>query len=249
VSAADAGRSPEANLGAAMLWPGRWSAEDGGPTRRQSVSAPAGLNIAAGETLALAAHRDAYVTTMRGAALGTGSVRLIRVSAADCSDHEIVEVSRLSRGAVTDPPLYDAERRIAVGYDSANGVVQAFRFEKRLLPLWRRELDHAAHMVFFPASGELVMHHFRSGRFARTGLARTLGRASAGLARSAAVRRAMASRTADEVVVLDIETGAERARCPVPSMSQSVLFPAPGFERDLYWCTFSTLARLRVVPR
>ncbi len=190
-----------------------------------------------------------YVTTMRGAALSTGPVRLIRVSTSDCADHEIVEVSGLSRGAVTDPPLYDAERKIAVGYDSANGVVQAFRFDGRLMPLWRLELDHAAHMVFFQATGELVMHHFRSGRFARTQLARRPGRATAGLARSAAVRRAMASRTADEVVVLDIETGAERARCPVPSMSQSVLFPAPGFGRDLYWCTFSTLARLEVVTR
>jgi hypothetical protein len=150
---------------------------------------------------------------------------------------------------VTDPPLYDAERRIAVAYDSANGVVQAFRFQERLIPLWRLELDHAAHMLFFPATGELVMHHFRSGRFARTRPARALGRASAPLAGSAAVRRAMARRTADEVVVLDIETGAERARCPVPSMSQSVLFPAPGFERDLYWCTFSSLARLKVVAR
>jgi hypothetical protein len=31
-------------------------------------------------------------------------------------------------------------------------------------------------------------------------------------------------------------------------MFQSVLFPAVGWERDLYWCTFSTLARLEVVP-
>jgi hypothetical protein len=29
-------------------------------------------------------------------------------------------------------------------------------------------------------------------------------------------------------------------------MFQSVLFPAPGWGRDLYWCTFSTLARLEV---
>ncbi len=27
---------------------------------------------------------------------------------------------------------------------------------------------------------------------------------------------------------------------------QSVVFPAPGFDRDLYWCTMSTLARLAV---
>jgi hypothetical protein len=57
----------------------------------------------------------------------------------------------------------------------------------------------------------------------------------------------LAGRAADEVVIVDIETGQEKARCPVPTMFQSVLFPAPGFERDLYWVTFSTLARLEVV--
>jgi hypothetical protein len=31
-------------------------------------------------------------------------------------------------------------------------------------------------------------------------------------------------------------------------MFQSVLFPAPGWGRDLYWCTFSTVARLEVAP-
>lgn len=167
-----------------------------------------------------------YVTTMRGAALSAGPVRLIRVSAVDCADNEIVEVSGLRRGAVTDPPLYDAERRIAVGYDSANGVVQAFRFEERLVPLWRLELGHAAHMVFFPDTGELVMHHFRAGRFARTRLAWELGKATAGLAGSAAVRRAMAGRTADEDVVLDIETGA-RARS-LPGPEHVPVRPVPG---------------------
>jgi hypothetical protein len=32
-------------------------------------------------------------------------------------------------------------------------------------------------------------------------------------------------------------------------MFQSVLFPAPGFARYLYWCTFSTIARLEVSSR
>jgi hypothetical protein len=189
-----------------------------------------------------------YGTTMRGAGVSAGPVRLIRVSASDCADTEVVEICGLGRGAVTDPPLYDPARRIAVGYDSANGVVQAFRYEDRLAPLWRAELDHAAHMVLFPVTGELVMHHFRCPRFARTAVARRLGRATSGLLQSPSVRGALARRSADEVVVLDIETGSERARCAVPSMFQSVLFPAPGFERDLYWVTFSTLARLSVVP-
>jgi hypothetical protein len=184
---------------------------------------------------------------MRGAGAAPGPVRLIRVSLNDPDDREAVEVCGAPRGTVTDPPLYDARRRIAVAYDSGNGVVQAFRYTGRLERLWRRDLAHAAHMIVFPDTGELVMHDFHGPAFARTGIARAVAHRTAGLVRSAAVRRAGARLSGDDVIVLDIETGAERARARVPSMFQSVLFPAPGFGRDLYWCTFSTLARVEVV--
>lgn len=187
-----------------------------------------------------------YTTTMRGAGIAPGPVRLIRVSLDDPHDREMVEVSGLPRGTVTDPPLYDEGRRIAIAYDSGNGIVQAFRFEERLRPLWRRELSHAAHMIQFPDTGELVLQDFHGPAIGRTGFARAIGRRFSGPARSARVRGALAHGSGDDVVIVDIETGQERARARVPSMFQSVLFPAPGFERDLYWCTFSTLARLEV---
>jgi hypothetical protein len=188
-----------------------------------------------------------YQTTMRGAGVASGPVHLYRVSLEDASDSEAVEVCGQPHGTVTDPPLYDEVRRIAIGYDSGNGVVQAFRFDGGLEPLWRRQLDHAAHMIQFPDTGELVLHDFRTPTINRTRLARAASKRTAGLIHSERVRRAMSRRSADEVVVVDIETGEERARAAVPSMFQSVLFPAPGFGRDLYWCTFSTLARLEVV--
>jgi hypothetical protein len=147
---------------------------------------------------------------------------------------------------VTNPPLYDAERRIAIGYDSGNGVVQAFRFGATLEPLWRRELAHAAHMIHFPDTGEVVLHDFHGPAAARTRVARELAGRWSGPARSPRIRRALGRRSGDDVTVVDIETGVERARARVPSMFQSVLFPAAGFGRDLYWCTFSTLARLEV---
>jgi hypothetical protein len=189
-------------------------------------------------------HR--YATTMRGAAVGREPVRLVRISLADPADLESVPVCGLPRGAVTDPPLYDPERQIALGYDSANGVLAAFRFTRRLEPLWERKLSHAAHMIRYPDTGEVVVHDFQGPRFAGTRVAQALGSRAGFVARSATMRRAMASRCGDDVVVLDIETGAERARARVPSMFQSVLFPAPGWNRDLYWCTFSTIARLEV---
>ncbi len=190
------------------------------------------------------AHR--YTTTMQGAGVASGPVRLLRVSLSDSRHHESVEVSGLPRGTVTNPPLYDAERRIAIGYDSGNGVVQAFRFGARLEPLWRRELAHAAHMIHFPDTGEVVLHDYHGPAAARTRLARELAGRWSGPARSPRIRRALGRRSGDDVTVVEIETGVELARARVPSMFQSVLFPAAGFGRDLYWCTFSTLARLEV---
>ena len=187
-----------------------------------------------------------FVTTMRGAGVAPGPVHLIRMSLADPGDRESVEVCGVPRGAVTDPPLYDEQRRIAVAYDSANGVVQAFSFDGRLTSLWRRELSHSAHMILFPDTGELVLHDFRGPAVLRTRLARAFGRRATVVMRRAALRRLATRSSRDEVVVVDIATGAERGRAAVPSMLQSVVFPAPGFDRDLYWCTMATLARVAV---
>jgi hypothetical protein len=46
--------------------------------------------------------------------------------------------------------------------------------------------------------------------------------------------------------VLDVATGEEKARADTGSPVQSVLFPCPGFGRDLYVCSFTTVARVRV---
>lgn len=187
-----------------------------------------------------------YSTTMQGAGRSAGPLRLVRVSLADPSDHEAVEVCGLARGAATNPPLYDPTRRIAIAYDSSNGVVTAFRFRDRLEPIWQRELAHAGHMIQFRDTGELVLHDFHGPGLLRTGLAREIGRRWSHPVHSASVRRALAKKSGDDVVIVDIETGDERARARVPSMFQSAVFPAPGFDRDLYWCTLSTLARLEV---
>jgi hypothetical protein len=187
-----------------------------------------------------------YVTTMRGAGVAPGPVHLIRCSLTDPGDIERVEVCGAARGAVTDPPLYDADRQIAVAYDSANGVVQAFRHGERLEPIWRRELSHAAHMILYPETGELVLHDFHGPAIGRTQAGRALMRRATFVMRTAALRRLAGRASRDEVVVLDIESGAEHGRARVPSMMQSVVFPAPGFDRDIYWVTMSTIARIEV---
>jgi hypothetical protein len=187
-----------------------------------------------------------YVTTMQGAGVAPGPVHLIRMSLTDPADVESVEVCGAPRGAVTDPPLYDARRRVAVAYDSANGVVQAFRFDGRLTPLWRRELGHAAHMVHFADTGELVLHDYHGPAFARTRLGRAIGKRATAVMRFERLRAVATRASRDEVVVVDVETGGELGRAAVPTLMQSVVFPAPGFDRDVYWCTMSTVARVAV---
>jgi hypothetical protein len=68
------------------------------------------------------------------------------------------------------------------------------------------------------------------------------------LARSEASRRSALRIAHDRLVVLDVDTGADRARVDIPSPSQGYLFPAPGFDRDLYYQSITTIARVRLAP-
>jgi hypothetical protein len=53
-------------------------------------------------------------------------------------------------------------------------------------------------------------------------------------------------RGGESVVVLDIVDGAERARICIGGMMQGVVFPSPGWNRDLYWCSMAKVARVFV---
>ena len=53
-------------------------------------------------------------------------------------------------------------------------------------------------------------------------------------------------RLGEEVVVLDAQSGAERARVRVGGIMQGVVFPSPGWSRDLYWSSMGQLARVFV---
>jgi outer membrane protein assembly factor BamB len=125
------------------------------------------------------------------------------------ADVATVEICGLPGGLVANPPVVDDRRRVVVGYDSGNGVVAAFDLDT-LAPRWRRDQDHASHLLLYADTGELV--------------------------------------TGDntDVVVLDISTGHELARTDSGGGVQSVLFPAPGFERDFYVCSFLTVTRVTV---
>jgi hypothetical protein len=61
------------------------------------------------------------------------------------------------------------------------------------------------------------------------------------------MRRASLPSGHDHLVVLDLDTGEEKARTAVPSPSQAFLFPSPGFARDVYYQSITTIARVAVV--
>jgi hypothetical protein len=133
------------------------------------------------------------------------------------SEQIVVGAEHHPPGIVANPPVVDPERRIVVGFDSANGVLEAFTVPESgpLERRWRREQNHGSHMVLWTDTGELLTNDFVPD-------------------------------VGDHAVVLDVQTGEERGRVATGSPVQSVLFPAPGWDRDAYTTTFTTLTRVFV---
>jgi hypothetical protein len=162
--------------------------------------------------------RHRYFVKMIGAGVNPTPNRLIRVSLRDSADHQAWEISGLTGGSVTNPPLVDPVRSIVVAFDSANAVLRAWRWDrqsKELIPLWRKQpFGAASHMILYSESGELVVNDYR--------------------------------RHGEEVVVLHIESGEEKGRVRVGGLNQGVVFPSTGWGRDFYWSSMAKVARVFV---
>jgi hypothetical protein len=117
-----------------------------------------------------------------------------------------------------------------------------------LEPLWRRDgFAHAGHLVIYPDTRELVTQDWTDVAFMRRPIVRRAVRlGSQAFARSARARRASLATGSDQLVILDLDTGEDKARVAVPSPSQGFLFPAPGFGRDVYYQSLTTIARVAV---
>ncbi len=92
--------------------------------------------------------------TLRGKGVASAPLHLTRVDLRTAAVDR-VEICGEPGGLVANPPVVDPVRHVAVGYDSGNGVVAGFD-DRTLAPLWRRDQDHASHLVLYPATGELV---------------------------------------------------------------------------------------------
>ena len=161
---------------------------------------------------------SAFGPSFRGKGTARAPLHLIRIplDAAGQPAPEFLEVCGKPGGIIANPPAIDATRRVAVGYDSGNGVVTAWRYggPGEAARLWQRDQNQAGHMIVFPETGELVSYDYDH------------------------------ERATENCVVLDIETGREKARAPVASPVQCVVFPAVGWQRDIYITTFATIARV-----
>ena len=93
--------------------------------------------------------------SLRGKGTSTHPLQLVRVALDDPGELAAVEVSGLAGGLVTNPPVVDVDRGVAVGYDSGNGVLAGVD-AGTLEPRWRRQQDHASHLLLYEGSGELV---------------------------------------------------------------------------------------------
>jgi hypothetical protein len=82
--------------------------------------------------------------------------------------------------------------------------------------LWQRDQNQAGHMILFPESGELICYDYDQ---------------DAGT---------------EQCLVVDVQTGREKARVAIGSPVQCVVFPAAGWHRDFYITTFTTIARVYV---
>jgi hypothetical protein len=162
---------------------------------------------------------EGYDGSLHGHGQATAPLHLVRVDL-DTGATTRAEVDPRPGGLIANPPLVDPVRAIAVGYDSGHGVLKAFDIgtDGALTPRWVRDQEHGAHLLLLPDDGSLI-----TGDFDR-------------------------QRRAEQIVVLDIAAGEERVRADTGSPVQSVLFPAAGFDRDLYLCTFTTVTRVVVEP-
>ena len=163
------------------------------------------------------AGSEGYTGSFIGQGISPSPLHLVRVGLVD-GEVTLTEVCGSPNGLIANPPVLDEARGMVVGYDSSNGVLAGFSIGANgtLAPRWSHEQHHACHAVLFGETGELVTTDYD------------------------------ASRMAEQLVVRDITSGEELGRIDTGSPIQSPVFMAAGFDRDIYYCSFTTLARISV---
>jgi hypothetical protein len=160
---------------------------------------------------------EAFGPSFLGKGVSPAPLQLLRIPLEGDRTPTAVEICGKPGGIVANPPCIDARRKVAIGYDSGNGVLAAWRYgapNEAPRRLWGKDQHHASHFLLDEAAGTVLTGDFDHAR---------------GVA---------------QAVVLDVATGAERLRADTASPLQSVIFPSPGWDGEVYVPSFSTLARI-----
>lgn len=163
---------------------------------------------------------ERFAGTFRGVGANTAPLHLVRADLRS-GGVQMVEVCGLAEGLIANPPAIDLAHRRAIGYDSGNGVVTAFELvdtpdgrSELGDAVWSLALNHAPHPMLLNSSGHVLLGDFD-------------------------VTRGM-----EQAVVVDVTTGDEIVRADTGLPLQSVVFPSPGFDDDVYVCSFAGVARI-----
>jgi hypothetical protein len=148
--------------------------------------------------------------------LAASPQKLIRIALDDAGDIAVLEPFGLPRGNIFSPPAFDPARNVAIAFDTGNGRLGGFRY----LGGGRFE---TLWNVPCRISMQLVL-------FPDTG--------------EVAVNDFRDG--CDDVVVFDVETGAEKGRVATGSRTANGMFLSTGWNRDLYYCSIGAIARVRV---
>jgi hypothetical protein len=156
---------------------------------------------------------NTFQGSFRGLGAASGPLHVIRVSLNDAADSEIFAPFGLPHGTIVNPPLYDPSRDILVAYDSGNARIAGFRYGSP------GSFDRLWELEFNCGNHFLL--------FPDTG--------------EIVVNDFDGS--TEHVVVLDIESGVEKGRVATGSPMFSPVFQSPGWNRDVYTCSFTTISR------
>ncbi|CAB4878871.1 unannotated protein [freshwater metagenome] len=215
--------------------------------------------VSAGRLWFLDQGRHRFRISMRGSGLDSGPVRLHAVPLENAAAATEVVICGAPHGGITNPPLIDPDRMIAVGYDTANGWITAFDIplDPASTPTerWRKRLHTGPHLMRYSGSGELIAcdHNAPWPLGTRLGSWLLEKGLSDAMRRSGEDRPGLEPKLAkliagEDVVVLDIETGLERARASMPVVAQSVMFPTAGENRDVVMATVTGIFRVGIDP-
>ncbi len=162
--------------------------------------------------------KHSYKVSMINAGVKPSPLNAIRVSLYDIGSNTITPVTGIAKGSVTNPPLYCPQRKILVAYDSANSVVCGFLYDQVT-----GTLSKIWQKTTFGCGGHMIYYQ-DTGEVVTNDY----------------------KRFGDSSVVLDIESGAEKGRATLKSLSQGVVFSCPGWARDFFYLTFSSVSRVEV---